>query len=67
MIRHGRMNSKYDTYVYVGITNKVLSLVEEANLKVYYNGVECEYKGEAYAQQMKIMQEKSEEKAMSFT
>jgi hypothetical protein len=48
VMRHGRMNERWDTYIYVGVTNKVIGLVEKANLRVTYNGVECEYKGSAY-------------------
>jgi len=47
-LNHGRLVTKWDSYVYLGISNKKLEKLEEANLKVYYNGIECEYKGKAF-------------------
>ncbi len=47
-MQHGRFNSDRETYIYVGISKMALSeeKLAASNLKVTYNGVECEYKGE---------------------
>ena len=47
ILEHGRLSTKRDLYIYVGITNKNQEKVESYNLKVMYNGVECEYQGSA--------------------
>jgi hypothetical protein len=47
-LNHGRLVTKWDSYIYLGISNKDLEKLADANLKTYYNGVECEYKGKAF-------------------
>lgn len=48
VIEHGRLNADRDTYIYVGISKMAFNeeKLASSNLKVTYNGVECEYKGE---------------------
>ncbi len=45
VVRHGALNDRYDTVLYIGIGGVAASEIDESTLKVFYNGVECTYRG----------------------